>query len=78
MCNPSSTLNETKSKLSTNGELGSYPTLYHNLLGAIKYLTFTHHDIVYVIDAGPSVEDRALAFLKPHDRVTKGDSRKWP
>nr|KAJ0218923.1 hypothetical protein LSAT_V11C300143610 [Lactuca sativa] len=29
-------------------------------------------------DAGPSVEDRALAFLEAHDRVTKGASRKWP
>ena len=38
---------DTKSKLVVGGDLVDDPTLYRTLLGALRYLTFTHPDIVY-------------------------------
>lgn len=48
-CNPSSTLANTKSKLTTNGDHVSDTTLYRSLVGAFQYLTFTRLDTAYVV-----------------------------
>ncbi|XP_050889944.1 uncharacterized mitochondrial protein AtMg00810-like [Lathyrus oleraceus] len=48
-CKPSTTLVDTKQKLSTSSDT-SYedPSLYQSLVGALQYLTFTRPDISYV------------------------------
>ncbi|GKA93732.1 ribonuclease H-like domain-containing protein, partial [Tanacetum coccineum] len=48
-CNPCRTPVDTDSKLSTNGDPVSDPTLYHSLAGALQYLTFTRPDISYAV-----------------------------
>nr|GEW59474.1 ribonuclease H-like domain-containing protein [Tanacetum cinerariifolium] len=48
-CNPCHTLVDTDSKLSTDGDLVSDPTLYRSLAGALQYLTFTRPDISYAV-----------------------------
>nr|GEW29379.1 ribonuclease H-like domain-containing protein [Tanacetum cinerariifolium] len=46
-CNPCRTPVDMNSKLSTDGDLVSDPTLYRSLAGALQYLTFTRPDISY-------------------------------
>nr|GFA81940.1 ribonuclease H-like domain-containing protein [Tanacetum cinerariifolium] len=40
---------DTESKLSSDGDTISDPTLYHSLASALQYLTFTRLDISYVV-----------------------------
>ncbi|GJR44810.1 ribonuclease H-like domain-containing protein [Tanacetum coccineum] len=40
---------DTEFKLGYDGDLVSYPTLYRSLAGALQYLTFSRHDISYVV-----------------------------
>nr|GFA74939.1 ribonuclease H-like domain-containing protein [Tanacetum cinerariifolium] len=40
---------DTESKIGSNGEPVSDPTLYHNLAGALQYLPFTRLDLSYVV-----------------------------
>nr|GEW23624.1 ribonuclease H-like domain-containing protein [Tanacetum cinerariifolium] len=48
-CNPCRTPVDTDSKLSTDGDPVSDPTLYRSLAGALQYLTFTRLDISYAV-----------------------------
>ncbi|GKA28374.1 ribonuclease H-like domain-containing protein [Tanacetum coccineum] len=48
-CNPCKTLVDTESKLGSDGDPVSDPTLYRSLAGALQYLTFTRPDISYVV-----------------------------
>nr|GFB40776.1 ribonuclease H-like domain-containing protein [Tanacetum cinerariifolium] len=48
-CNPSRTHIDTDSKLGSDGDLVSDPTLYPSLAGSLMYLTFTRPDISYAI-----------------------------
>ncbi|GJY10301.1 ribonuclease H-like domain-containing protein [Tanacetum coccineum] len=48
-CNPSRTPIDTESKLGSDGDVVSDPTLNWSLAGSLQYLTFTRPDISYVI-----------------------------
>ncbi|GJT81817.1 ribonuclease H-like domain-containing protein [Tanacetum coccineum] len=48
-CNPCKTLVDTESKLGSDGDPVSDPTLYRNLASALQYLTFTRPDISYAV-----------------------------
>ncbi|GJT51470.1 ribonuclease H-like domain-containing protein [Tanacetum coccineum] len=48
-CNPSRTPVDTESKLGLEGAPVQDPTLYRNLAGGHKYLTFTHSDLSYAV-----------------------------
>nr|GEX70767.1 ribonuclease H-like domain-containing protein [Tanacetum cinerariifolium] len=48
-CNPSQTPIDTESKLGSDSDLVSDPTLYRSLAGSLQYLTFTRPDISYAI-----------------------------
>ncbi|GKA05251.1 ribonuclease H-like domain-containing protein, partial [Tanacetum coccineum] len=48
-CNPNRTSIDTESKLGSDGDPVSNPTLYHSLVGALQYLTFTRSDISYAV-----------------------------
>ncbi|GJT08687.1 ribonuclease H-like domain-containing protein [Tanacetum coccineum] len=48
-CNPGRTPIDTESKLGSDGDLVSDPTLYRSLAGSLQYLTFTRSDISYAI-----------------------------
>ncbi|GJV48893.1 ribonuclease H-like domain-containing protein [Tanacetum coccineum] len=48
-CNPCRTPVDTESKLGSEGDPVSDPTLYRSLAGALQYLTFTRPDISYVV-----------------------------
>ncbi|GJV59700.1 ribonuclease H-like domain-containing protein [Tanacetum coccineum] len=48
-CNPSRTPIDTESKLGSDGDLVSDPTLYQSIAGSLQYLTFTRPDNSYVV-----------------------------
>ncbi|GJV34588.1 ribonuclease H-like domain-containing protein [Tanacetum coccineum] len=48
-CNPSKTPVDTESKLGSDGNPVSDPTLYRSLAGALQYLIFTRPDISYAV-----------------------------
>ncbi|GKD60093.1 ribonuclease H-like domain-containing protein [Tanacetum coccineum] len=48
-CNPFRTPVDTKSKLGSDGDPVSDPTLYRSLAGALPYLTFTQLDLSYAV-----------------------------
>ncbi|GKD63807.1 ribonuclease H-like domain-containing protein [Tanacetum coccineum] len=48
-CNPSQTPIDTESKLGSDGDPVSDPTLYLSLAGSLQYLTFTRPDISYAV-----------------------------
>ncbi|GJW93072.1 ribonuclease H-like domain-containing protein [Tanacetum coccineum] len=48
-CNLTRTPVDTKSKLVSDGDLISDPTLYRSLAGGLQYLTFTRSDISYTV-----------------------------
>nr|GEW07072.1 retrotransposon protein, putative, unclassified [Tanacetum cinerariifolium] len=48
-CNPSRTPIDTESKLGSDGDSVSDPTLYRSLAGSLQYLTFTRPDISYAV-----------------------------
>ncbi|GJR08673.1 ribonuclease H-like domain-containing protein [Tanacetum coccineum] len=48
-CNPSRTPIDTESKLGSDGDSVSDPTLYRSLTGSLQYLTFTRPDISYAV-----------------------------
>ncbi|GKE66831.1 ribonuclease H-like domain-containing protein [Tanacetum coccineum] len=48
-CNPSRTPIDTESKLGSDGDPVSDPTLYRSLAGSLQYLTFTRSDISYAV-----------------------------
>ncbi|GKD37547.1 ribonuclease H-like domain-containing protein [Tanacetum coccineum] len=48
-CNPCKTPVDTESKLDSDGDPISDPTLYRRLAGALQYLTFTRLDISYTV-----------------------------
>ncbi|GKE70121.1 ribonuclease H-like domain-containing protein, partial [Tanacetum coccineum] len=48
-CNPSRTPIDTESKLGSDGDPVSNPTLYLSLAGSLQYLTFTPPDISYAV-----------------------------
>ncbi|GJR02821.1 ribonuclease H-like domain-containing protein [Tanacetum coccineum] len=48
-CNPSRTPIDTESKLGSDGDPVSDPTLYRSLAGSLQYLTFTRPDISYAV-----------------------------
>ncbi|GJR65910.1 ribonuclease H-like domain-containing protein [Tanacetum coccineum] len=48
-CNPSRTPIDTESKLGSDGDLVSDPTLYRSLVGSLQYLAFTRPDISYAV-----------------------------
>ncbi|GJZ24641.1 ribonuclease H-like domain-containing protein [Tanacetum coccineum] len=48
-CNPCRTLVDTKSKLGSDGDPVSDPTLYRSMAGALQYLTFTRPNISYAV-----------------------------
>lgn len=48
-CKTCSTPLDTQSKLSFDGSHVPYSTLYHSLVGALQYLTFTIPNITYAV-----------------------------
>ncbi|GJW63525.1 ribonuclease H-like domain-containing protein [Tanacetum coccineum] len=48
-CNPSRTPIDTESKLGSDGDPVSEPTLYQSLAGSLQYLTFTRPNISYAV-----------------------------
>ncbi|GJV27032.1 ribonuclease H-like domain-containing protein [Tanacetum coccineum] len=48
-CNPCRTPVDTESKLGSDGDPVSDPTLYRSLTGALPYLTFTRPNLSYVV-----------------------------
>ncbi|GJU91506.1 ribonuclease H-like domain-containing protein [Tanacetum coccineum] len=48
-CNTTKTPVDTESKLGSDGDPISDPTLYRSLAGGLQYLTFTHPDISYAV-----------------------------
>ncbi|GJR21033.1 ribonuclease H-like domain-containing protein [Tanacetum coccineum] len=48
-CNPNQTPIDTESKLGSDGDPVSDPTLYRSLTGSLQYFTFTRPDISYVV-----------------------------
>ncbi|GKF73757.1 ribonuclease H-like domain-containing protein, partial [Tanacetum coccineum] len=48
-CIPSRTPIDTESKLGSDGDSVSDPTLYRSLAGSLHYLTFTRPDISYAV-----------------------------
>ncbi|GJY20515.1 ribonuclease H-like domain-containing protein [Tanacetum coccineum] len=48
-CNPTRTSVDTESKLGSDGDPISDPTLYRSLAGGLQHLTFTHPDISYAV-----------------------------
>ncbi|GJY51271.1 ribonuclease H-like domain-containing protein [Tanacetum coccineum] len=48
-CNPCKTPVDTESKLGSDGDPVSDPTLYRSLAGALQYLTFTRPNISYAV-----------------------------
>ncbi|GJY35032.1 ribonuclease H-like domain-containing protein [Tanacetum coccineum] len=48
-CNPSQNPIDTESKLGSDGDPVSDPTLYRSLAGSLQYLTFTRPDISYQV-----------------------------
>nr|GEU55553.1 reverse transcriptase domain-containing protein [Tanacetum cinerariifolium] len=48
-CNPSRTPIDTESKLGSDGDPISDPTLYQSIAGSLQYLTFNRPDISYVV-----------------------------
>nr|GEY65471.1 ribonuclease H-like domain-containing protein [Tanacetum cinerariifolium] len=48
-CNPSGAPIDTESKLGSDGNSVSNPTLYRSLVGSLQYLTFTRPDISYAV-----------------------------
>lgn len=48
-CNPTRTPVGTESKLASDGDHVSDPTLYHSFAGGLQYLTFTRPDISYAV-----------------------------
>nr|GEX98523.1 ribonuclease H-like domain-containing protein [Tanacetum cinerariifolium] len=48
-CNPSRTPIDSESKLGSNGDPVSDPTLYRSLAGSLQHLTFTRPDISYAV-----------------------------
>ncbi|GJT47084.1 ribonuclease H-like domain-containing protein [Tanacetum coccineum] len=48
-CNPTRTPVDTESKLGSNEDLISNPTLYRSLACGLQYLTFTHPNIFYAV-----------------------------
>ncbi|GJZ99241.1 ribonuclease H-like domain-containing protein [Tanacetum coccineum] len=48
-CNPNRTPIDTESKLGSDGDPVSDPTLYRSLAGSLQYFTFTRPDISYVV-----------------------------
>ncbi|GJZ03903.1 ribonuclease H-like domain-containing protein [Tanacetum coccineum] len=48
-CNPSRTPIDTESKLESDGDPVSDPTLYRSLAGSLQYLIFTRPDISYAV-----------------------------
>ncbi|GJY54750.1 ribonuclease H-like domain-containing protein [Tanacetum coccineum] len=59
--NPCQTLVDTESKLGSDGDPISDPTLYCSLAGALQYLTFTRPDLSY------DVQQVCLYMHDPHD-----------
>ncbi|GKB06196.1 ribonuclease H-like domain-containing protein [Tanacetum coccineum] len=49
-CNPCRTPIDTESKLGSDGDPVSDPTLYRSLAGSLQYLTFTRPDISYAVE----------------------------
>ncbi|GJZ30301.1 ribonuclease H-like domain-containing protein [Tanacetum coccineum] len=48
-CNPCRTPVDTETKLGSDGDHVSDPTLYRSLAGALQYLTFTRPDLSYAV-----------------------------
>ncbi|GKB36241.1 ribonuclease H-like domain-containing protein [Tanacetum coccineum] len=48
-CNPTQASVDTESKLGSDGDPISDPTLYRSFAGGLQYLTFTHPDISYAV-----------------------------
>ncbi|GJU35577.1 ribonuclease H-like domain-containing protein [Tanacetum coccineum] len=68
-CNPSRTPIDTESKLGSDGDPASDPTLYQSLAGSLQYLTFTRPDISYAVQQACLYmhdlrEPRFLAFKR--------------
>nr|GEV82676.1 hypothetical protein [Tanacetum cinerariifolium] len=71
-CNPCRTLVDTESKLGSDGEPVSDPTLYRSLAGALQYLTFTRPDLSYVVQQLTAYTDVDWAGCPITRRSTSG------
>ncbi|GJT55534.1 ribonuclease H-like domain-containing protein [Tanacetum coccineum] len=82
-CNPCRTPVDTESKLGSDGDPVSDPTLYRSLAGALQYLTFTRPDISYAVQQrlGVDFDETFSPVVKPATIRTVLSlvvSRKWP
>ncbi|GKC97624.1 ribonuclease H-like domain-containing protein, partial [Tanacetum coccineum] len=55
-CNPCRTPVDTESKLGSDGDPISDPTLYSSLAGALQYLTFTRPDLSYALHVSSTTQ----------------------
>ncbi|GKB69658.1 ribonuclease H-like domain-containing protein [Tanacetum coccineum] len=60
-CNPTRTPVDTESKLGSDGDLISDPTLYRSLAGGLQYLIFTRPDISYAVQQSAEAEYRGVS-----------------
>nr|GEV18316.1 ribonuclease H-like domain-containing protein [Tanacetum cinerariifolium] len=63
-CNPCRTPVDTKSKLGSDGDPVSDPTLYRSFAGALQYLTFMRPDLSYVFQHGIDCDETFSPVVK--------------
>ncbi|GKE38576.1 ribonuclease H-like domain-containing protein, partial [Tanacetum coccineum] len=71
-CNPTRTPVDTESKLSSDGDSISDPTLYRSLAGGLQYLTFTRPDISYALQQHQQTKHIEIDIHFVRDMVARG------
>ncbi|GKA40981.1 ribonuclease H-like domain-containing protein [Tanacetum coccineum] len=71
-CNPCNTPIDTESKLGSDGDPVSDPTLYRSLAGALQYLTFTRPNLSYAVQQLTAFTDADWAGCPVTRRSTFG------
>nr|GEX59826.1 copia protein [Tanacetum cinerariifolium] len=69
-CNPCRTPVDTESKLGSDGDPVSDPTLYRSLTGPLQYLTFTRPDLSYAVQQLSAYTDADWASCRVTRRST--------
>jgi hypothetical protein len=71
VCKPCSTPVNTQAKLSSDGSPVPESTLYHNLVGALQYLTITHSNITCAIQVCLYMHDPQEPHLTAGKRILR-------